>query len=245
MKTSLSLLTFALAALLGCSSTEAETTSGGTTTDTTTGTAGSVQDVRGDRYCEILIGTLEGTTVHVEVWNTYLLNDCPDEAWKALDAGAIKSEAEADVVILNGPRYWTMDRFEGSKVVDTTVETFGGIEMRVAGTLDLPLAEVMGGESAYSPRKVERTTMWVYEAGKSVYELIDPEGNIYDMQSYSVQEVAQTEESLAGLGQELTLPEGWTFQSRVLDAELSVTAVDGVATVVQDERGNTYQLSQQ
>ena len=39
----------------------------------------------------------------------------------------------------------------------------------------------------------------------------------------------------------LALPPGWSFRSRVVEHDLEVTAVDGVAYVVQDELGNTYQ----
>jgi hypothetical protein len=95
------------------------------------------------------------------------------------------------------------------------------------------------------PRTVARTTSWVYDAGKKVYELVDPQGKVFDMQSYSVQTTPQTEDSLADLGAVLSLPSGWMFRSRTLDSALTVTAVDGMATVVQDERQNTYQLSQQ
>jgi hypothetical protein len=49
-------------------------------------------------------------------------------------------------------------------------------------------------------------------------------------------------DQLAGLGARLKLPAGWTFSSRVLDAELEVRDVDGVAVVVQDDFENTYQL---
>lgn len=55
------------------------------------------------------IGKLSGATVHIEVYNTYLLNDCPAAGWASVDAAAIKAEQMADVVILNGPRYWMMD----------------------------------------------------------------------------------------------------------------------------------------
>lgn len=65
------------------------------------------------------------------------------------------------------------------------------------------------------------------------------------MQSYSVQQVQQDKASLAKLGETLTLPAGWTFRTRVLDEKLEVKAVDGIAVVVQDDFGNTYQRSQQ
>ncbi|MDI1483003.1 hypothetical protein [Polyangium sp. y55x31] len=230
-------LALTLASLPGCSSDE------GTQPDPAPEPGPTVTDVRGDRYCEILVGDIEGSNILFDVYNTYQLNDCPEAAWQSVDAAAIKAEKQAVAVVLNGPRYWIMDEFSNSKVVDTTVETFGSLEMRVAGVLEMPLADAMS-ESAYVPRKVARTTTWVYKAGKLVYELVDPQGQIFDMQSYSVQKVAQTESSLAELGATLTLPAGWKFQARVLESDLEVTAVDGVATVVQDDHGNTYQLSQ-
>jgi hypothetical protein len=243
MKNTLRALTLLFLTLSGCSSTETDTTHVDTTSSA--GPGGNVTDVRGDRYCEILLGHIEGTKIRVDVYNTYPLNDCPAEPWNAIDAAQIEADTGADVVILNGPRHWLMDAFSGSSVVDPTVVAFGGIDMRLAGVLELAIADVQGGETAYSPRTVARTTTWVYDAGKPVHELVDPEGRVFDMQSYTVQEVDQTLDTLAVLGEELALPAGWTYRTRVLDAELEVTAVDGVATVVQDDVGNTYQLSQQ
>jgi hypothetical protein len=238
-----------LAAAIGCGGSPAPSTGSGggsTSAATTSGTgAGSVTGVRGDRYCEILIGKLDGTNIDIDIYNTYLLNDCPEAAWTAVDPAQVKAEQMADAVILNGPRYWLMDAFENTALVDTTPHTIGGIEMRLAGTLTLPVAEVQGGEKPYVPRDVARTTTWIYEAGKPVYELVDPQNRVFDMQSYSTQSMAQTIDSLAGLASMLSLPVGWQFRTRTLDAELSVTAVNGVATVVQDDFGNTYQLSQQ
>ena len=72
-----------------------------------------------------------------------------------------------------------------------------------------------------------------------------PKGQVFDMQSYSVQEAPQTEASLAYLAGSLALPAGWSFQTRTLDAPLTVTAVGGMATIIQDDLSNTYQLSQQ
>lgn len=205
------------------------------------------ETLRDARYCEILLGTadLAAGTVAIDVYNTVGLNDCPQEQWAALDVDALKAEAMADVVILNGPRHWVLDEIVQSALLDTTVRSFGEIEMRKAGALELGLAEVAVPSAPYTPRTVRRDTTWRYFAGASVYELVDPEGAVYDMQSYSTQQVEQDEASLAGLGEALTLAAGWSFRSRVLAADLQVTAVDGLATVVQDERGNTYQRSQQ
>jgi hypothetical protein len=208
-------------------------------------TGSTAENVRGSRYCEVLVGHLAGADVTLDVYNTYGLDDCPDAAWKALDPAQIKADEMADAVFLNGPRYWMMDAFEDTKTIDPTPVTFGGLTARLSGTLDLPISAVAGGQKPYAPLAVARTTTWVYDAGKQVYELVDPAGRVFDLQSYSVQSSPQTEASLAGLGQTLSAPSGWQFRARTLDATLKVTAVDGLATVVQDELGNTYQLSQQ
>ncbi|MFO0548679.1 MAG: hypothetical protein U0271_09840 [Polyangiaceae bacterium] len=209
------------------------------------GGAPVVEDVRGDRYCEVLVGNLAGSDVAVDVYNTYLLNDCPQAAWDALDANAIKQSEMADAIILNGPRYWLMDKFVNSMVADPTIHTFGDLDMRLAGTLVVPLSEVSGGEMPYVTRTVARTTSWVYLAGTSVYELRDPGGQVFVMQSYTTMKAPLTEGDLATLDTQLSLPADWVYQSRVLDADLVVTAIDSMATIVQDDLSNTYQLAQQ
>lgn len=227
--------------LVACSSTASDGSSGG-------GGGGApdrVDQVRTDRYCEVLLGTIDGAVVHIDVYNTYLLNDCPDAAWLALDVDALRAEKQVDAVILNGPRRWLIDAFENSKLADATVVTFGGLDMRLAGRIDVPATEVAGGAKFYSDRVVARTTTFVFGAGKPVFELVDPIGRIFVMQSYLIAAGDFDESALASLGPSLALPSGWTYRSRVIDAELRVAAVDGLATVVQDDAGNTYQLSQQ
>lgn len=84
-----------------------------------------------------------------------------------------------------------------------------------------------------------------FVANQPVFELVDPVGGVFVMQSYSVQTSAQSQTDLATLGDRLTLPTGWTFRTRTLAVDLLVTAIDRLARVVQDDFGNTYQLSQQ
>jgi hypothetical protein len=85
--------------------------------------------------------------------------------------------------------------------------------------------------------------VFYFDAGTEVYELTDPDGAVYVMQSYSQKlDPTLSADQLAGLGARLKLPAGWTFSTRVLDAELEVRDVDGIAVVVQDDFENTYQL---
>ncbi|MBI2389292.1 MAG: hypothetical protein HYV09_06815 [Deltaproteobacteria bacterium] len=199
--------------------------------------------IRASRYCEVLVGFLSGSDIRIDVYNTFGLNDCPADAWAKVDPVTIKAERSADVVVLNGPRHWTLDAFEKSALLDETKVTFGGIEMRKAGEINLPAAEAMAGNKPYVARSVKRNTTVLFASGKPVYELVDPTGRTFTMQAWSDQKEAQTEASLAALGSKLVPPAGWSFRTRTLTADLRVTAIDGVATVVQDELLNTYQLS--
>ena len=77
-----------------------------------------------------------------------------------------------------------------------------------------------------------------------VFQLVDDQGNVYFMQSYSLEkDTDQTAQTLSQLGSVLTLPSGWTFRSLVLKADYNLTALNNMATVIQDDLLNTYQLA--
>jgi hypothetical protein len=236
--------------VVGCSSSNADTpTTDAAPSDGDTGATGATgdaaADVRGRRYCEVLLGTVTGGSVHVQVDNTQGLSDCPQDAWSKLDTAAIEADTGATVVVLNGPRYWMIDSFADSTLIDPTPRSFGGIPMRQAGAIDVALADVPALQKAYSLHTIARETQFVFFAGKSVFELLDASGHVYTMQSYSVQKVAtQTESTLPTLGASLMLPAGWTYRTRTLTADLAVKAVNGKATVVQDDDDDTYLQSQ-
>lgn len=195
------------------------------------------------RYCEVLVGFVTGGNVRIDVYNTIGLNDCPLDKWAALDATKIKADMKSEVVTLNGPRHWTIDAFEGSSLLDPTEVTFGGLAMRKAGQIDLPLAEALAGNKPYATRTIQRNTTMVYRSGRRVFELVDPTGRVFVMQSWSDQKEVQTEPSLKDLAAKLTPATGWSFRVRTLDADLRLTAPGGLATVVQDDLTDTYFLS--
>ena len=200
-----------------------------------------IDHMRGVRYGEVLAMFLRDTGLEAEVYGTQMLNDCPQELWETLDADAIAKDMGAVFVKLNGPRYWLLDGL-GSKVavVDPVFKDFNGIQMRRIATIPLG-ADFAAG--AYVVRNVNRGAVFFWDAGKTVYELVDPEGRALVMQARCVGvDPNMTEESLATLGERLALPEGWSYRTRVLDAELVVDTSATLATVVQDEFENTYTL---
>jgi hypothetical protein len=200
-----------------------------------------IDHMRGVRYGEVLAVFLRDTGLEAEVYGTQMLNDCPQDLWETLNADAIAKDMGAVFAKLNGPRYWQLDGL-GSKVavVDPVFRDFNGIQMRRIATIP------MGADFAAGPyitRNVNRGAVFFFNAGKTVYELVDPDGRALVMQARCIGvDPNMTEESLATLGDRLALPEGWLYRSRVLQDELVIDTSATLATVVQDEFENTYTL---
>jgi hypothetical protein len=200
-----------------------------------------IDHMRGVRYGEVLAMFLRDTGLEAEVYGTQMLNDCPQELWDTLNADEIAKDMGAVFAKLNGPRYWLLDGL-GSKVavVDPVFKDFNGIQMRRIATIPIG-ADFAAGP--YTIRNVNRGAVFFFDAGKTVYELVDPDGRALVMQARCIGiDPNMTEESLATLGERLALPEGWSYRTRVLETELVVDTSATLATVVQDEFENTYTL---
>ena len=202
----------------------------------------SVANLRNQRYCEVLVGKRAWLNLEVKVFNTQGLNLCPEVQWKTLTKESIEKAFDASFVLLNGPRYWTMDEIQAAgSTVNDIKESFGGIEMNLRATIQVGLLKQLMGSKHYSPNEIARTTNFIYRAGSAVYELTSPGGDVYVMQSYSqIVNPALNMKDLPILSEQLKLPIGWTYRSRVLDQDLSLVA-NGIAYVLQDNLSNSYQ----
>jgi hypothetical protein len=200
-----------------------------------------ITDHRGTRYGEVLAIYLRDEGLQADVYGTQLLNDCPQELWETLDAEVIKDEMDAVFVKLNGPRYWMLDGL-GTKAepVEPVLRDFNGITMRRIATVDL--GEGLDA-SPYMERKVNRGAIFFFDAGRPVYELVDPAGEAYVLQARCVGvDPEMSEEALETLGDRLALPEGWSYRVRILEEELVIDTSSSPATVLQDEFENSYTL---
>ena len=198
-----------------------------------------VTDTRNQRYGEVILAYLE-SPIRIEVFNSYLLNDCPQELWDQLSVSSIADDAGADFAVLNGPRYWMMDGIGKVDNVDPFVRDFGGIAMRRAATI---IVDAPPQRRPYSEVTVNRGAIFFFDAGKPVYELVGPDDKTYALQAYCTGvDKDLSEDQLAGLGDRLDLPTGWRFRVRVPDEEITVDTTTSHATVVQDELENSYTL---
>ena len=205
----------------------------------------SAKNLRDKRYCEVLYGNRSPLTLTVRVFNTMGLNDCPENAWQAITKKDIADSRKASFVLLNGPRYWTIDGLQATgSTVNHERENFGGIEMNLRATVNIGFFEQLRqifGSNFYHATPVTRTTKWIYQSGSPVFELVSPSGEIYVMQSYA--QIINTQLSMADLpmlGQQLQLPRGWVYRTRVLTEDLNLVA-NGTAYVLQDSLMNSYQ----
>ena len=200
-----------------------------------------IDDVRGIRYGEVITAFARDGRFEAEVFGTQFLNDCPQTQWDALDADLIAAETGAVAVKLNGPRYWVLDGM-GVKVDarEPVLREFGGLLMRRLAVIDLGDTP---GTRPYTDVHVQRGSVFFFDAGKPVYELVDPDGVAYVMQAYCTGvDPDMDEPGLATLGDRLSTPPGWTYRTRVLDDEVVVDTTTKVATVLQDEFENSYTL---
>ena len=199
-----------------------------------------VSGTRLGRYGEVLLVKLEGEDVTIDVYNSYMLNDCPQELWDSLNAEEIAREHGGAFAILNGPRYWMMDGIGKVDNVQRTIATFGGIQMTKVATIivDGPLDRM-----TYTERTINRGSMWFFDAGSEVFELVSADGKVYVLQAYCTGvDPTMSIDTLPSLGERLSLPDGWTFRQRTLDDELKIDTTGRYATVLQDEFENTYSL---
>jgi hypothetical protein len=198
-----------------------------------------MNDLSGQRYGEVLLVTRGEAGPQANVYNSFPLNDCPAELWSALDAHAIAAENGAAAALLNGPRYWLMNSIEKEQKGIQMRKTFGGIEMILQATVLLSSME----PAPYTANKVTRHTVFVFNAGEEIYELQDPHGHRWVMQTWSqVVDPELTRRDLPGLAGRLKLPDGWSYRTQVLTEELRVDTTSRAAQVTQDDLTNSYSL---
>jgi hypothetical protein len=113
--------------------------------------------------------------------------------------------------------------------------------MGLRGTLTTRAGDATVGDQFYAPSLVQRDTVWIYHAGQPIFELTDPQGNVYIMQSYAqMADRTLTIAQLPNLASKLKLPSGWGYKTETPSSELAL-ASNGTATIVNDDLYNSYQ----
>jgi hypothetical protein len=197
------------------------------------------EDLSGKRYGEVLLVEVGESGPQATVYNSFPLNDCPAELWSKLDPQAIAAENGVAAALLNGPRYWLMNAIEKEPQGPQETKTFGGIDMIKQATVALSSMN----PAPYTVNEVSRNTVFIFNAGEEVYELTDPDGQRWVMQTWSqVADPNLSRADLPGLAGRLNPPDGWRYEPRVLTETLRVDTRTRPAHVTQDDLTNSYSL---
>ncbi|MGB6207222.1 hypothetical protein [Mycobacterium sp.] len=197
------------------------------------------ESLSGKRYGEVLLVTPGEAGPQASVYNSFPLNDCPAELWSKLDAQAIATENGAATVLLNGPRYWLMNSIEKTQQGPRIIKNFGGIDMELQATVLLTAMN----PAPYTANQVNRHTVFTFDAGEEIYELQDPAFRRWVMQTWSqIVDPNLSRADLPKLGERLNVPDGWTYQARVLESPLRIDTTTHAAQVLQDDLTNSYSL---
>lgn len=200
------------------------------------------------RFCEIwLIGGDAVTKDFLgSVFNTTELNgataankdSCPQAMWDKLDTEALKKQFNVLGVFKNGPRAWMYDWIE---LPVGPVRQLGDVQARWVNTVQLPSNFGSAGATFYKDTIVHRKSKQGYAKGQMVFILDAPDGTPWVMQASSkIIDKNLSYEDLKTLNTKLKLPPGWKFRTKVLDQDLGIGAINGLAHVTQDDLENTY-----
>ena len=199
------------------------------------------ESIRDERYCEFATLFFGDEGITSDSWNTAGLNECPAEAWEALDFNAIREELGATILRPNGPRHWTFDEVKLRGSEDAERKTFGGIEFRFVANVQYDFALPPPGTFFFEAR-VKRDSEFLFHRGMPVYELIAPLGKRYVMQSYAKYvDTDLTMADLDGLESRISPPAGWSYRARTLEEDLLSEDFQGFASGMRDPLENTYQ----
>lgn len=198
-------------------------------------------NARGTVWCEIVPLTLNWADTRMDIYNSSSVDECTEERSAKLDLGQLASELKVPKVVLNPGRYWMLDRataFSAGEVVD-----FHGIKAQWAAHMTpIAVAKILGTKP-YLPVKITRDTEWLFLKDKPVYLLRTPEGVVWVLQVFSkLKDPTLSVETMDQLGAKIKLPEGWEFEVKVIDQDLSLQPrmSGGDAYIMRDELGNTY-----
>lgn len=176
---------------------------------------------------------------------------CPDEFLDLTEAD-VKAVLGDDIqrILWNGFRKVIFDDnlYEGN--LGGTPAT-NNIQILTFGPDAIPFFEMgeleitgPSGSTTYEASRVERKVIPMWQAGKTIYELIAPNCSaVYVLQTMWIggrdgDWGMRNESELETL--KLDLPEGWIYQYRILTEDLVVPLVNGTAVVLTDSARNAY-----
>jgi hypothetical protein len=212
------------------------------------------------QYCEVLLDVPTSAS-GFPVFNTTGYNTCPN--YSTLTGQAIINSYNATYYpgnpyglpsgatgfILDWPRNWIYDQAVESVPPGTTTYLILDVPNSSSGVPDTTFGFVGFNSDisglAYIPSNVIRDATWTYFANNLIFQLLDPSGNLYVMQSYArfidPNLTYENLQDVAYMTSLLDLPTGWSYSTAQLAQQFDNIS-EGDAILVQDDLGNSYMM---
>lgn len=230
-----------------------------TTIDTSTAIYKDNSNTRLGLVCTLYAGSFQLRTLGIRLtkYSTMgLSNDCDEKTYNSLTQATMEAQLRAvqrpDFVIRGGVHRYLMD--VNLATLPNPFIKIGGLDFSAVGTIDIGLIEFIRNpnlssqslvsSSQYSPFTLKSNIQYIWNLGKPVHTLVTPEGERYVMYSFTTRVIPQLKaENLAYLGPLLSMPEGWSYESYLLDKTLTVktTAAENFEiSILFDDANNMY-----
>ena len=212
------------------------------------------------QYCEVLLDVPTSAS-GFPVFNTTGYNTCPN--YSTLTGQAIINSYNATYYpgnpyglpsgatgfILDWPRNWIYDQAVEGVPPGTTTYLILDVPNSSSGVPDTTFGFVGFNSDisglAYIPSNVIRDATWTYFANNLIFQLLDPSGNLYVMQSYArfidPNLTYENLQDVAYMTSLLDLPTGWSYSTAQLAQQFDNIS-EGDAILVQDDLGNSYMM---
>jgi hypothetical protein len=209
-----------------------------------------------ERFCVVILIQGLWYGIRATTYSTFKVSDCSTKQINALNSASVSAQLaplyNKPRVIVRGPYYGTMN-VNDTQILNPYISLgtlkFSEMAVSLFTWLDA-LTDThstwrwMNAEVAYNPIKTIQNFSYIWFAGTRVYLIKTEKGEVFLMSS-TTHEIKYTQNgiNLNNLGDFLNLPEGWTYETKVLDKVLSMKAelVEGYSFKrMVDEFDNIY-----
>lgn len=198
----------------------------------------SIRDnTRGKVWCEIIPITNAKEGPVGQIYNSTAVDDCTVERTNKLDKAQLAMEMNVPMVRINADRYWAFDKFS----LFTAGETIDvqGIKAQWVATMTTEAMKKIQDSAPYTAAAITRDSEWLWRKGKPVYLLKTPQGITWILQVYTPRvDPSLSMDNLDQLGKKLKLPAGWTFETKVLEKDLTIRTKLG--HIMWDDLGGAW-----
>ncbi len=208
--------------------------------------------------CSIYAGTFHWWTLSLRItqYSTMgLVENCDELHYDSLTLASMHAQLRAVqqplFVIRGGAHRYLMD--VNLATLPNPFIRIGELQFSAVGEVRIALSDMIRSanykpdnliSSTYTPFTVQANIQYIWNIGKPIHRLVAPNGDRYVMFGYTTRVIKQlTQASLTEMGPLLNKPEGWKYESFLLDKTLTIKTAPSTGFKVDflfDDANNVY-----